>query len=327
VVSFIVSQSENLFESFAGGGSRTVMYSIFAKPKEIYSNEANRSSLCELKANIIINDIENVRIFNEDIFKLCAILYLEGKRFDFIDLDPFGSPSPYLPYIFLIVKEGTYIYITSTDMPTLAGRRKAYGFKLYGTYIPYMPFYPEVGLRALLYKLQSVAMEFSYSIDPLFFLYEGYAYRLLIRVEKFKDYPPLGFIYRCPRCGNYGVSNKPKGICDLCGGENESSGNIWIGKLKSQGFLTEMLHIAEKLGFEKARSFIKMALDEEDIPLYCELRSLHLKTMPRVSHVIEKLREKGFKSSRTIFSPTGIKTDAAFEELMKVLTQSTERNL
>ncbi len=327
VVSFIASESENLFEVFAGGGSRTVMYSIFARPTEMYSNEASRSALCELKANIIINGIKNVKLFNEDIFKLSSVLYLEGKRFDFIDLDPFGSPSPYLPYIFLTVKEGTYIYITSTDMPTLAGKRKAYGFKLYGTYIPYMPFYPEVGLRALLYKLQSVAMEFSYTIDPLFFLYEGYAYRLLIRVGRFKGYPPLGFIYRCPNCGNYGVSKEPKGRCELCGSENESSGNIWIGRLKSQGFLTKMLDIAEELGFEKAKDFIKRALSEEDFPLYCELRSLHLRMMPRVSYVIKKLRERGFKSSRTMFSPTGIKTDAPFEEIMKVLTQSTDPSL
>ncbi|MEO0139795.1 MAG: hypothetical protein ABIL16_07835 [candidate division WOR-3 bacterium] len=319
VLGFLSSGYERVFECFAGGGVRTVMYSLYGGAKDIWANEGNRGAFCELRINLLINDIKNVKTFRRDIFTLSLELAKDGLSFEFVDVDPFGSPSKFLPYVFLLSKPGSMIYITSTDMPTLVGKRGKESLRLYGTYIPRFPFYPEVGLRALIYKVWNVASSFDMGVEPIFYLYEGYAYRLLVKVLKKPNAENIGFIQMCKVCGYFGVDSLPRGICEMCGGENLISGNIWMGKIKDNIFISKMLNFAEKLGWDDAEKFLKRLLEELDIPLYYELSSMKLRFTPKAKELIKKIKELGYSASLTTFSNTGIKTNMPFKEFVGLL--------
>lgn len=319
VLGFLSSGYKNVFECFAGGGVRTVMYSLYGGAKEIWANEGNRDAFCELRINILLNHVKNVKTFCRDIFDLSLELANKGLSFEFVDVDPFGSPSKILPYVFLIVKPSSMLYITSTDMPTLVGKRGKESLRLYGTYIPRFPFYPEVGLRALIYKVLDVATSFGMGIEPMFYLYEGYAYRLLVKVLKKPNTENIGFIHMCKICGYFCVDSLPRGLCEICGGENLISGNIWIGKVKDNEFVSKMLNFAEKLGWDDAKGFLIRLLKELDLPLYYELSSMKLKFMPKIRGLIKRIKSLGYSASLTTFSNTGIKTDMPFKEFVELL--------
>ena len=44
------------------------------------------------------------------------------------------------------------------------------------------------------------------------------------------------------------------------------------------------------------------------------------KSVPKLGKVLKKLKEEGFKASRTHFNPVGIKTDAGIKEIKRVIS-------
>ncbi len=321
VLGFIASSTDEVFEAFGGSGVRTVMYGVFGKAKKIWTNEGNRKTFCELRANVLINSLENVTLTNLDIFRLCLNLAKDGKKFKFLDVDPFGSPSKYLPYILLLAKPGSFLYITSTDLPTLVGNRRGDDWRLYGTYIPKIPLYPEIGIRALIYRVWSVASSLGMGIRVLFYLFERYAYRVFFQLLDKPNVKDLGFAYYCKNCGNFGIEERIRGICEVCGKGLTYSGNTWIGKLKDEEFLKNMLEISRKMGWKDAEIYILELLDEPDIPLYYELSTLGLSRIPKRDKIIKVLRDSGFIAGKTTFSSTGIKSNAPLKDFKLIISK------
>lgn len=71
-------------------------YIDFLKPKSILDVYCGVNSVySSVKANVVTNDINKsiVADYNMDSLKLLCHLYSEDKKFDFIDLDPYGSAS------------------------------------------------------------------------------------------------------------------------------------------------------------------------------------------------------------------------------------------
>jgi len=322
VLAFLASSSDEVFEAFAGSGVRTVMYGVFGRARKIWANEGNRRVFCELKANVLISYLDNVILTNSDIFRLSLKLSNEGKKFKFLDVDPFGSPSKYLPYVFLLVEPGSFLYLTSTDMATLVGNRRGDDWRLYGTYIPKIPLYPEMGLRALIYKVWNIASSLGMGIRVLFYLFERYAYRVFFQFTDSPNVDEVGFAYYCKNCGNFGVGKKFIGVCENCWGNLTYSGNTWIGRLKDNRFLSNMLAFSDN--WEDAREYISELLEEPDLPFYYELSALRLERIPKRDMIISALRERGFVAGRTTFSKTGIKSDAPIGELILKITELTK---
>jgi tRNA (guanine26-N2/guanine27-N2)-dimethyltransferase len=47
---------------------------------------------------------------------------------------------------------------------------------------------------------------------------------------------------------------------------------------------------------------------------------------PRTDNVIEHLRDKGYIVSRTHFEPTGVRTDAPFEDVREAIREESTSN-
>ncbi len=94
-------------------------------------------------------------------------------------------------------------------------------------------------------------------------------------------------------------------------------GPLWTGKIQDRSFCKKLL---SKFEFTK-RKEIMLCSEEIDVPFYYDLhktaKSLR-KSSPKIENVIETLRKRGFKASRTHLCATGIKTDAGIKEILKV---------
>lgn len=58
---------------------------------------------------------ENVEALKADSFKEIHRLIYQGKRFDIVDLDPYGFPSRYFPHVFQLIDDG-FLFVTFPKM-------------------------------------------------------------------------------------------------------------------------------------------------------------------------------------------------------------------
>jgi tRNA (guanine26-N2/guanine27-N2)-dimethyltransferase len=72
----------------------------------------------------------------------------------------------------------------------------------------------------------------------------------------------------------------------------------------------------------KTNKFITQLSEEEDVLGFYDIHKIAEKlklNIPKMDLIINKLKEKGFKASRTHFSEYGIKTNANVEEIIKIM--------
>ncbi len=316
---------ETLFEAFAGGGARTLLYAKHLSLKLHRINEGNRVFVCELLYEYLNANLpdDRLKITVEDFLRCWKREVCTGRTYDWVDLDPFGSPSPFLIGAISIAKPGGHLYITSTDTATLSGRRRGDDIRLYGVFLRPWETYGELGARALIYSVWNAANHLNRHIAPVFVFYEGYAYRLLVRVEEKRNTNGIGYINRCKTCGTYSVSQRNPAKCGVCGGETEGVGPIWVGRLYERETLQGFKEVALKMGWKDVAKVLTKMLTEPDTPMYYPLSGFRLHRTPSLKVVIKKLEEMGYSAGKTQFSPQGVKTDAPVPVLKEVLHSLT----
>ena len=120
-----------------------------------------------MTANVFHDDVQNV---------------VKRKKYDWIDIDPFGTPAPYLNSIIENVNDNGILGIAATDTAVLCGAKPSVCFKRYGAYSMKRVAAKEVGVRILLGKIQTLAKKNGRSIEPLLSYSEGHHLRVFLRV-------------------------------------------------------------------------------------------------------------------------------------------------
>ncbi|KAI0447052.1 S-adenosyl-L-methionine-dependent methyltransferase [Xylaria telfairii] len=110
----------------------------------------------------------------------------KGKRYNVIDLDPYGTAAPFLDAAVNAVRDdGGLLCVTCTDSGVWASNgypEKA--FSLYGG-IPLKGSYShEVGLRLILHALATSAARYGLAIEPLLSLSIDYYLRIFVKIRK-----------------------------------------------------------------------------------------------------------------------------------------------
>lgn len=266
------------------------------------------------------------------------------KRFDYVDVDPFGAPTPYLSAAIqaLSPKQGL-LAATATDMPVLCGVYPKVSLRKYGGFSIRTPFVHELAVRLLLGHIYRVAGANDASIVPLTALSTDHYVRVWVTVEADKrranrqseDY---GVIRFCPQC----MSTQTLPLADHreefehardCNGKYREAGPLWIGSLFDRKFNHDALMVQRSMAvdFHRRVPEIMERITEEmelidypytDLHALCDLYSL---TPPKNAEVMEGLRSMGHRVSRTHFKSTAIRTDAAIEDIRKVIENITGR--
>jgi len=108
---------------------------------------------------------------------------------DFLEVDPFGSPAPYLYDAFRVfnqLKKG-YLSATATDTAVLCGAREEACMKNYQSKPLNNEFTHEIGLRILLKKIAETAAEFNFGIEPLISLSDRHYLKVLVKLTRGAD--------------------------------------------------------------------------------------------------------------------------------------------
>lgn len=263
-----------------------------------------------------------------------ANVLLSESRFDIVDIDPFGSPAPFLDSACRSADK--MLCITATDTAPLCGAHKASGIRKYGASPLKTEYHAEMGIRILLGAIARNLAKYDKSMNSLLSHATDHYYRTYVSIEKGvananSTINQMGFIYHCFSCGqrgwHSGLAVHMAKKCPHCGSSTSLAGPLWLGSLHDQKFCTVVLSELEnrELGTkERAIKVMRLCGEELDIPTYYNqhkfCKSLRI-TPPTIDRTIFKLQEAGFEASRTHFSGTSFKTDAPLEEIKRILCQ------
>jgi len=259
---------------------------------------------------------------------------LSSRRFDCVDLDPFGTPAPFVDAAARSARK--YLFVTATDTAPLCGAHGPAGARRYFAHPVNNEYHGETGLRTLLGFVVRELVKYDRGVEPLLAFTREHAVRLHLRVHpgvKAADRTlgRMGYILQCGRCFHREEQAglvPPCGECS-CGGRLIPVGPLWLGAINDPAILTAMLDRLPSVPLaESGRLFRLLSLLTEELPTSSHYdyhrmaKALHC-SPPPMEVVLGRIREEGFLVSRTHYAGTAIKTDAPVEILEKAITRGT----
>lgn len=259
-----------------------------------------------IRKNVEHNEA-GVEVYNENFFSIVS-----RKKFDFIDIDPFGSPVPFIDCALYNIKNNGILGVTTTDTANLTGTypnktMRRYLAKTKKTFAMH-----EIGVRILLGYIARMAAKFDKGTEPLAVLSNDHFYRVFVRIKNGANrannsLENMGFIENNPFI-------------------KEEIGPLWIGNMYSQ----EILKSFNIKPFFGSKDILTKMLDcwkyEDTMILFYDTSVLDkcykFQQQPSLENVISILEEDGYIAGRTHFSFTGIKTDASLDDVLSACKKS-----
>ena len=139
------------------------------KIKNISINDMSNDAIKSIKDNLALNKIQyrnnkKISIINED----ANLFLLNSAGFDYIDIDPFGTPNPYLDSACRRLARNGILAVTATDTSALCGTYPGACIRKYWAIPRKDCMMHETGLRILIRKAQLVAAQYDKALNPIF---------------------------------------------------------------------------------------------------------------------------------------------------------------
>jgi tRNA (guanine26-N2/guanine27-N2)-dimethyltransferase len=343
-----------ILEGLAASGLRAIRYA-----KEIPglagidANDLDPNVVESMKRNIEFNGPEVSSLVHAHCHD-ARVLMMRSKKYDAVDLDPYGTPSMLLDSAVQCAGEGGLLLVTATDMANLAGNNSTACHANYGSFPVHRPFCHEMAIRILLQCIESHANRHRKHITPLLSLSIDFYVRVFVRIHtnanQVKETPSqrLGYIWQSCGCDAYWIqpvgSKKvngnsvkyapahgpvmPSEKCPESGGSYIMGGPIWTDKIHDVSFVKGLLDDLERdksryAQYARIRGLMVEARDElPDVPLYYDLHDV-CKTLkcqsPKMEVMKSALINAGFRVSGSHANPLAIKTDAPVEVFFDIL--------
>ncbi len=295
---------EKILDAFTATGIRAIRY-FKEVGGEVHACDVNERALALARKNAAMN-AARVKFHLLDWRAL-------NEGFDVIDIDPYGTPCYHIDRAFQLLRTPGLLMVTATDTATLNGVYPNVSLRRYGVKSIRADFSKELAVRILLGFIIREGAKYDRAFIPLLGYQERHYVRMFGLVMKGseitdKTLKNFKFLSTCS-CGYRYIGIEEK--CPVCGKNLKINGPYYFGPLYKKDFLKGIEH-----------EFVRRVLDESDAPLYydvhkiCSIHKCHLKPM---DEIISSLSERGFLAKRTVFSPTGVKTDASLLDLIEVL--------
>lgn len=291
----------------AGSGIRGIRFLKELKKTKIRNISFNDyGSIRYIKSNLKLNDLQN----NEKIIlsNLDANLFLlKSKGFDYIDIDPFGSPNPFLDNSIVRISRGGILAVTATDTAALSGSSKDACIRKYWAKPLKNEFMHETAIRILIRKVQLMGAQNEKALYPIFSFSKDHYYRIFFKCEKgrlkvdklLEEHKYLIYDWK---------TAKRKVVDDIFNKEKEYdyAGPLWIGKLWDEKLVKIMLRNCPN---ENKKLFNMLKLISEEVKINSvgfydihKMSQISKKDIPKIEDIINS------KNTRTHFLGWGIRS-------------------
>ncbi len=296
VLKNIPNQNMQIGLPLAGTGIRGIRF-LKELPKNkikfIYLNDYNKKSVNLIKKNLKQNKLKSkIRLFNQDANQFI----LENKGFDYIDIDPFGTPNPFLDSAVKALSRNSILAITATDTAPLAGTYPSACKRKYWAVPKLDSNKHETGLRILIRKCQLIAAQYEKALTPILAYYHEHYFRIFFKCEKGKT--KVDKIIK-----QHGMFN--------------NAGPLWLGKLWDVKLINRIKTDLKIINIIKQECKIN-TVGFIDIHKFCKKYKLKI---PKTEILIKKIKSKKHKASQTHFLPTGIRTSMSEKNLIRLFSR------
>ncbi|KAI5950906.1 TRM1 [Candida jiufengensis] len=307
----------NILEALSASGLRSCRYGLeIPNVQKIIANDLSKDAVAAIDRNIQHNHIQHKVESNEDD----AIKFMgsTNKKFHIVDLDPYGTASPFIDSAIQCIEDDGMLLVTCTDAAVLAGSGypekcfALYGGNNFGNSYINNETNHEVGIRLMLNLVATTAAKYKKSIEPLLCLSIDYYFRCWIKIKtspiKVKDHASeTMLVYGCNGCGNKKV--QPLGLkkgptkfiypklvtpissnCEFCESTFNLAGPMYAGNLQNEEFINKILELNANPNnksiyktHERIKGMLTLAKNElKDVPFYYNLNHLSslFKTSP-----------------------------------------------
>jgi tRNA (guanine26-N2/guanine27-N2)-dimethyltransferase len=289
--------------------------------------------------NVHLNNLQNlISVKHEDANCLLSCHGAPHKRFDVVDVDPFGSPVPYLDSTIRALRDDGLLAVTATDLAPLCGVHPKACVRKYGGKPLRTEYCHELAVRLLAGCVATLAAKhdiavrvvFSHSSDHYVRVYAEISYGAKKADASVKN---LGYILHCFNCLHRETAASPlRSIekCPECGAKMDYAGPLWLGTILDKQFCESIAKENMQRAFKNSARISKLlslVRDEADAPptyyVIDKISSKLSSRVPSVDAMQRTLRDHGFQAYPTHFNSRGIKTNApatTMHDLVKSVT-------
>ncbi len=261
------------------------------KIKGLWINDIDEEAVKIIKKNLKMNHVR-AEVSNKD----ANMFLLESSGFDYIDIDPFGSPNHFLDSAVKRLSRKGILAVTATDTGCLAGSFPKACLRKYWAMPSRDDTMHENGLRILIRKIQLIGAEHDRALTPIYSYFRDHYFRVFFRCEKGKQ--------------------KVDKIIAQHGMFNDA-GPLWLGELWDK-------KLASKIAKMKDDKFLNMVAEEAKIPVVgfydihkiCKRNKIEV---IRKKDIISRINKKGYCVAETHLAVQGLRSDIGQDELIKIL--------
>jgi tRNA (guanine26-N2/guanine27-N2)-dimethyltransferase len=335
----LLGKEVSVCEPLTGCGLRGVRFAVEVEGvRRVFLNDIKPESARLAGFNAELNGVADcVEVANEDANLFLSRHAAPRKRFDYVDVDPFGPPVPYLDSAIRALRNGGLLALTATDMAPLCGVHPRACLRKYGGQPLRTEYCHELAVRLLIGCLTMMAAKhaigvealFSHSVDHYVRAYSVVRYGARVADKSVRQ---MGYILHCFSCFHRetvsGITSPLKRVCPGCGAKLSAAGPLWLGRIADKNFCSLMEREAKQRGLRQEKRILKMlslVQNEAEAPItyyrvdkICDKLNL---PVPALKKVIDRIRKAGFQAVPTHFNSRGIRTDAAASVVMEVVTK------
>ncbi len=278
-------------DSMAGTGIRGLRIAKETEWQVVLNDKDSRNTEIQ-KKNVSLNSLD-IEVMRDDYFGAVS-----SRKWDYIDVDPFGSPTGLVEAAVMNLKNNGVVGVTMTDTANLEGKTLAKGYRLYGSMSIHGKFSREVSTRIFLKYVMERGASVGRAGRPLLVVRDGHFIRAFVQFKK----------------GNKAADESLKEL-KLVEVEGSKIGPLFTGKMYDPVLLDSISAFPFS---ESSRSIFSNFKNEDLMFLFYENSNGEREV--KKSKILETLRNSGFMAGNTNFSEKGIKTDAGEDEYKKIVS-------
>ena len=299
-------------DAMAATGSRSVRIANEVPGAQVTANDISADAVAFIDANIELNGLENCVSSNMNMHSL-----LSEHSFDYVDLDPFGSPVPFIQSAIRGCRRKGILAITATDTAPLAGAhavkcRRRYQSEPIRGYMCH-----EGGLRILMCSIARELAKFDRGMKPLLSFYADHYFRTYVQIEEGAEAADrtlsrLGYM-------QYDADTLERSVSPEKDREHRF-GPFWLGPLHDREYLSRM-ETSGLAAEKRASKYLDLWRNEIDTEVFVydmsELSS-HLKmSPPKIDDFMLFLGGHG-RAAKSHVCPSSFKTDIPLDDLLSL---------
>ena len=333
-----VDREINICDLFGGSGIRGIRYKKeIDGVGDVSVNDISPLANEFTRINAELNDVEVSIDQKEANIELRTNMGL----FDVIDIDPFGTPSPFVDSAGYNLKRDSLLCLTATDTSCLSGTYKTPCIRKYNAKPYKSEYYHENGIRILIGFAALTLAKYQKYIEVKMSHSSEHYMRVYLKVKKGskatdESLKNMGYISHCKNCmyreESHGLATAVPAYCPECGEKLIQAGPLWLGPIQNREFIESMIEISDEKNLNTKNKVLKLlnsCKEEADAPatfydIHKICRSLKI-SAPKLDIVFDELKKNGFYAVKTHYSPLGIKTDANNKDLIRIVEEINEK--